>query len=154
MSRLAIHLIILAILLSAADISARRTTRRALNPPLSGVTVSGGMPADTSMIAIGKYDKPLRSRFESVFITNRTDSTVTALSLQLTYTSMQGDTIHQAVRLFNYRLPPRSTRRLTFSSWDKQQTLYYHLTDKPSKLRGTPYNVSITPVEISLSPVN
>lgn len=149
MTRLGTLLIILAAVLPVPDVWGRRTTRRKLNAPAREVGMAGGIPADTFMIAVGKYDKPLRSRFESVFLTNLTDSAVTALSLNLTYISMQGDTIHQALRTFDYPIPPHSTRRLTFSSWDKQLTLYYYLTDKPSRLRGTPYKVSVIPVEIS-----
>ncbi|MDE7025215.1 MAG: hypothetical protein K2O88_04960 [Paramuribaculum sp.] len=142
--------ILLMVLCFGVDLWSRRTTRRSLKAPETSIAVSGMIPVGVGMISVGKYDKPLRSRYETVFVTNHTDSTVTALRLRLQYIS-QGDTIHQTERILRCNLPARSTRRLTFSSWDKQFTLYYHLTDKPSRLHGTPYDVCITPVEISVS---
>lgn len=149
MTRSAIIFLLLACIFHG-DASAKRTIRRNLRSPDTRPVPELALSVDTAMIAIDKYDKPLRSRHESFFATNRTDNHVSFLKVRLQYLSLQGDTIHEAVRVLECDLPPRSTRRLTFPSWDKQLTLYYFLTDRPSRLHGTPYKVNIEPLEISI----
>ena len=133
------------------ELWARRTTRSKLKTPEATVSMKGGIAVNPGMLTVDRYDKPLRSRYETMFVTNHTDSVITAVRIRLQYISMEGDTIHEAVRTVNYTLPPKATRRLTFSSWDKQLTMYYHLTDKPSRLKGTPYKINIVPEEMWIS---
>ena len=149
MTRLIAIITIALSLCWANELWAKRTTRSKLNPPETTVELAGAVKVEPGMITIDKYDKPLRSRYESMFVTNHTPATVTSVRVRLDYISMEGDTIHEAVRLLKCSLPPNSTRRLTFSSWDKQLTLYYYLTDKPSRLKGTPYKISIVPLEMT-----
>ncbi len=133
------------------DLWAKRTTRSGLRAPETEVSMRGGMAVQPGMLTVSGYDKPLRSRYETLFVTNHTDSMVTSVRMRLQYISMRGDTIHEVVRTITHPLPPKATRRLTISSWDKQLTMYYHLTDKPSRLKGTPYRINIVPEEMWVS---
>lgn len=151
MARILVVLTVIAVLVCGGDAWARRTTRSKLKTPEVQSLPGAEIPVRTGMITVQGYDKPLRSRYETMFVTNHTDSTVTAVRMRLQYISMDGDTIHEAVRVVKCQMPPKATRRITLSSWDKQLTLYYHLTAKPSRLKGTPYKINIVPQEMSIT---
>jgi len=138
------------IMLAAPVADGKRTLRRNLEPVAAEPYCGMPVKVKSGMLEVSGYDKPLRSRYETVFVKNCTDSTITSLRLHIRYTDMERNTIHEVVRRFECNIPMRSTRRITFSSWDKQQTLYYYRTDKPSRLKGTPYKVYLTPLEITV----
>ena len=145
-------LIALLTAFAATDACGKRTTRRKLAAPEATARPALTMAARTGMVSIDRYDKPLRSRYESMFVTNHTDTALTSLKVRIQYITLEGDTIHEAVRQLRSNIPAKATRRVTFSSWDKQLTFYYHLTDKPSRLKGTPYDVKISPLELTINP--
>lgn len=98
-------------------------------------------PADT-LVELSGYDKPLRSRRESLLVTNRLPSPLTSLVISITYRDLQGRELHSAdVEVRSY-IPAGSTRLVSFPSWDCQQSYYYHLGQRPRTSGVTPYTVS------------
>jgi hypothetical protein len=99
------------------------------------------------MIHISGYEKPLRSRHETMLVTNNDSSlSVTWVSLEITYCDMQGRTLHKRNATSLIDLPPKSTRLIDLKSWDVNSLFYYHLnTPTRTSAQGTPYRVTITP---------
>ncbi len=148
-------LLILLLSLLAFAASGRRpdrTTRGKLRPvPVTDVAVADTVMCADSMIAVAGYDKPLRSRFETVFITNQTSRFLEKAELTLRYTDMQGRQLHEVTRWIRCDIPSGETRMVTFTSWDRQFSFYYHLTRPPRTPSVTPYDVSCTPRRLILS---
>lgn len=142
-----------ASLLGAFPALADRTLRGKLRPDRAALR--GGTPADSCIllydtirpvspesVRLSGYDKPLASRSESLFVSNRLDREITEIELSLTYTDMRGRMLHEAVRRVRAVIPPGATRRVEFPSWDRQQSFYYHRGRKPRVADVTPYDVS------------
>lgn len=108
-------------------------------------TISGDSAA--KMIHVSGYEKPLRSRHETMLLTNSDSTlTVTWIRLDITYIDMQGRTLHRRTAEQAFNLPPRSTRLIDLKSWDVNTLFYYHLnTPVRTSAQGTPYRVTITP---------
>jgi hypothetical protein len=107
------------------------------------------------MLNVTGYEKPLRSRHETMLLTNR-DSTLTisTVSLDIEYSDMQGRTLHRRTVDAAITLPPLSTRLLDVKSWDVNQLFYYHLNvPKRISTQATPYRVSITPIGVTTQSV-
>lgn len=142
-----IALIILGTLVAGAD----RTTRKNLRVKRTTAKTDTTAVADTvmpsaGMLIVSGYDKPLRSRRESLFVTNRSNRTLKAVTLRITYLDADGRQLHVADRTLNTDIPAGETRQLTFPSWDRQMTFYYLLTGKPRTADGSPYTVTVQPV--------
>lgn len=119
------------------------TTRGRLKPPTMSTATSTGdsvMSIDSGKILLRGYDKPLRSRKESVFVTNTLSDNVSRLHLTITYTDMEGRQLHSAARWVEANIPAGQTRQIFFPSWDKQQSFYYHLSRTP-KTEAAPYRI-------------
>lgn len=140
----------------ALSLSADKTRRRhikvkpeitvspaAITAPSTTDTICCGLD---SLISRSGYDKPLHSRVETIFITNRLDRPLTHLSLSIIYRDMQGRQLHRATRQLDCNIPPGETRMLTFSSWDRQMSFYYHRSRPPKRSPGTPFDISTTVV--------
>lgn len=131
----------------APGLAARRhrSTRTGLHPVKQEVAAE---PADSLVtmtpadgdITLSGYDKPLRSSVESMFVTNLTSDTVTALRLTCTYTDLRGRELHTRSVDADIELPPGATRQITFPSWDRQHSFYYHRSPKPLRTAATPYD--------------
>jgi hypothetical protein len=109
--------------------------------------------AAARVIAVSGYEKPLRSRHETMLVTNRDSAlTVTSVSLDITYTDMQGRTLHKRTATASLTLPPGTTRLLDIKSWDVNQLFYYHI-NVPARTssQATPYRVLIAPKAIITS---
>ena len=127
--------ILLTAALCTPGIAARRhrATRTGLHPANQEAAAE---PADSLVtmtpadgdITLSGYDKPLRSSVESMFVTNHTSDTLTALRLDCTYTDLRGRELHSA------------TRQITFPSWDRQHSFYYHRSQKPRRAAAAPYD--------------
>lgn len=99
--------------------------------------------AGDSTLRLAGYDKPLRSRHESLLITSLVDDTVVGATFTITYLDLQGRTLHERDVTVNALVPPGETRLVDFPSWDRQQAFYYHRGPKPRSAAVTPYDVSI-----------
>lgn len=154
--------LLLLSLLSAPMIRADKTTRGKLQPR-KGMMFKGGdreaeavfdtifSPAD-SLVRVSGYDKPLNSRKESLFVTNRLDRELTGVTLLLTYSDLSGRMLHEATRTINVIIPAGATRRLLFPSWDSQQTFYYRHGRRPRTQGVTPYDVSCKVISVTANP--
>lgn len=94
-----------------------------------------------SLIGLSGYDKPLRSRRESLFVTNRSQRHLSGLELLIVYSDMSGRTLHRRPVALRLDLPPGETSRAEFGSWDSQQSFYYHRSPRPAKAQATPYDI-------------
>ncbi|MDE6280047.1 MAG: hypothetical protein K2M05_08760 [Paramuribaculum sp.] len=111
---------------------------------VASVTASPDSVAGDSVIShigLSGYDKPLRSRRESMFVTNRSQRHVSALEVLIAYTDMSGRTLHRRSVTLKLDLSPGETSRVEFGSWDSQQSFYYHRSPRPAKAQATPYNI-------------
>lgn len=139
-----ISLIILLAGCCAAE--AQKTTRRGLKarPPRAEVTVAD---CDTvwspgARVSVAGYEKPLNSNKESLHITNHTDSTVTVVLAELTYTDFKGNELHKRPVDIKCDIPPGATRMLSFRSWDVQNRFYYEGGPVP-RAEAYPFAVEI-----------
>lgn len=123
----------------------QRTTRGNIGRrPLPAAT--GVAPSDTFFIPdscevrLYGYDKPLRSRRETVFVTNMTEHDITAVSVTTQYIDGKGRRFHETKRRIAVDVPPGGTRKADFPSWDTQQSFYYIGSKRP-RTQGTPYSI-------------
>ena len=122
-----------------ASRSATGAAKGVAEPAVTIDTIAAG---DTTMRLAG-YDKPLRSRHETIFATSLVDDTVCGLTFTVTYMDMQGRTLHERDVTVSTLIPPRATRKVDFPSWDRQQTFYYHLGPKPRTSSAVAYDVTM-----------
>lgn len=143
----AILLSVYVALVSVTDAHARRqrTTRgnvngRAVRAEQAAILPDSAIVPDSAAILLFGYDKPLRSRRETVFVTNRTDFDINAVSVTTQYLDSKGRQFHETTRRVRADIPAGSTRKLDWPSWDTQQSFYY-VGSKRSRVSGTPYRV-------------
>lgn len=136
-------LLLIALAFSAA---AQRTTRRGLRvadtPEAEAAIIADTLhtPLPDS-IKISGYDKPLRSSYETMFVTNTTDRHITGLRIQLDYYDTAGNILHSRRCDVAVDIPPATTRQISLRSWDRQNSFYYRLSARPRKADATPYDV-------------
>lgn len=146
MRRLPLTLTIVAVALTAAPSKKQRTTRRPLQTTPMEITLAptdSVVSLDTADITLAGYDKPLRSRRETIFATNASpDSlTISSLRISITYRDNRGRQLHHRSVWINTRIPPGQTRQLSFPSWDTQQSFYYRRSKQPRSV-ATPYDIT------------
>lgn len=88
------------------------------------------------------FDKTANSSVESFFISNSLDSTLTHLTIDITYLDMKGRQLHRREVDFNCDIPPGETRRQDIKSWDNQKSFYFHQSARPHR-QSTPFKVTI-----------
>ena len=151
-----IILTLLIATLSLAQASAdTRTTRRNLHRTTSSahttatdITAAGS----TDSITATHYDKALRSTRESIFLTNLHSTTVTQVTLTVTYVDSSGKMLHRREVTLECEIPPSQTRMATFTAWDKQKTFYYKGTRvTPRSPKAIPYDITIEVTSAVLS---
>ena len=142
---------ILIALLIAAGVSAQRTTRRGLRasqPAATECAAVDTVAVTADSITLSGYDKPLRSRTESMFVSNHTGRTVAGLRLRIEYFDLSGRSLHARECDIAARIPAGSTRQISFPSWDRQLSFYYRLSSKPRRADAAPYNVRCSVIHI------
>lgn len=150
-----IIIILAALSVSATSLHAEKTLRGKLRTKTSAGT---GVKPDTTLctsfdtirvmsqtdLRLSGYDKPLNSRKESLFVSNRLTTDITAIGLRLIYTDMAGRSLHEVTREIRAEIPAEATRRIEFPSWDRQNSFYYHKGRKPRVDNVSPYDVKCT----------
>lgn len=111
---------------------------RSDNETIYGDTVA----APIKFLSFCGYEKSLRSSKETLFISNNSDSTVTAVIFTISYIDTSARKIHTRKVRHNGEIPPRETRRIDIPSWDTQKTYYYLKGETPRK-SATPYDITI-----------
>lgn len=105
-------------------------------------------PIDRTDVRLSGYDKPLNSRKESLFVSNRLDRDITALKIRLVYKDTAGRTLHETEREIRADIPAGATRLVQFPSWDKQNSFFYVKGRRPRIANVTPFDVTCTVVHI------
>lgn len=142
--------IVLSASVSGQKASAEKTLRGKLRVEKRQKEDARQLSFDTVMVVsqadvrLSGYDKPLNSRKESLFISNRTEREITAVEIRITYKDMQGRMLHEMKRLLCADIPSGATRRVEFPSWDRQNSFYYHKGRQPRVENVTPYSVDCT----------
>lgn len=139
----------------APEADAQRTTRRIRHTPADKHTSADSRrdsvavdPRD-SIFTVSGYEKTLRSRHETFFITNRGDSAVRAIALTIDYLDMNGHRLDRRNITVDITLPPGETRRADITAWDRQQAMYYYLSPAPRRsTTATPYKVRVSVTHI------
>ena len=148
MTRLtSIVLCVLCALAAATSAYGQRTTRPRIRPVAEAAAPTDTtMKADTCDFTLFGYEKTLRSRRESVFITNRTGHTVTSVTIRARYTAADdGRELHSRHITKTQTILPGQTLQIDFPAWDKQQVWYYRLSETPRRAtQATPFDASLT----------
>lgn len=142
---------LIALLACGITAHAQRTTRTRLKPAEHVALSDNHKAANTSdtifqcdgLMEMSGYEKTLRSRKETFFMTNRSDRPVAGIRLTLEYSDMQGRQLHKRTADIACDIPAGETRLLSVPSWDLQQAWYY-FRSKPvrTNAQATPYKVS------------
>ena len=129
-----------------------RTTRKKLvkaEQDVTAVTESTTLSPDS--ITIADYDKPLRSNYETIFVTNRLQRKLVQITINIDYIDMNGSQLHSRSVTVECDIPPGTTRQLQMRAWDRQKAFYHHTTrSKPRSPHARPYKVVVTPVSALL----
>lgn len=145
MRRFPLTLIIVAAALTAAPSKKQRTTRRPLRTHdiETVATAYSAVTLDEADIILAGYDKPLRSRRETIFATNASPDSlpISSLRITITYRDISGRQLHHRSVWVNAEIPPGQTRQLSFPSWDTQQSFYYHRSKPPHSV-AAPYDIT------------
>lgn len=138
---------VLFVILCSLWVYADKTTRRGLKVAAPAKTEArSDAAADTvvpspGMVELSGYDKPLRSNKESIYITNATRRRLLETVVEISYFDNSGRLLHKREVRIKTNVPAGETRQATFSSWDKQRTMFYHRSGKPRTADGTPYRI-------------
>lgn len=129
-----------------------RTTRKKLVKSEQEVTVvADSATVSPDSITIADYDKPLRSNYETFFVTNRQSLTIVRITVDIDYIDMNGSQLHSRSVTVECDIPPGATRQLHTRAWDRQKAFYHHTTrSKPRSPHARPYKVVVTPVSLLL----
>lgn len=129
-----------------------RTTRKKLVKSEQEVTVvADSTTVSPDSITIADYDKPLRSNYETFFVTNRHSRTIVRITVDIDYIDMNGSQLHSRSVTVECEIPPGATRQLHTRTWDRQKAFYHHTTrSKPRSSHARPYKVVVTPVSLLL----
>lgn len=129
-----------------------RTTRKKLVKSEQEVTVvADSTTVSPDSITIADYDKPLRSNYETFFVTNRHCRTIVRITVDIDYIDMNGSQLHSRSVTVECDIPPGATRQLHTRAWDRQKAFYHHTTrSKPRSPHARPYKVVVTPVSLLL----
>lgn len=148
-----IHILLIITALTVMPIAMHpdsRTTRGKLKAAKEPTELpsfpSDSLPAPIDSIITAGYDKALRSAKESMFVTNLSSSTLTAVELDIIYNSVNGGTmLHRRHLRLSCEIPTNETRQLEWIAWDRQMRYYFHQTRvTPRSPRAIPYDVHIT----------
>lgn len=125
---------------------AQRTTRRGIRPKPQ--TQDAKVAADTifapadSLVTLSGYEKPLRSRRETFFVTNTSPQHISAVNITLEYLDSSGRQLHSRTITIPADIPPGETRKVDTPSWDTQLTFYY-CESPPARVTARCYPYSV-----------
>lgn len=132
-----------------------RTLRKATSMVrVDTVVVVPESPYDTIVPALGTvrisgFEKTIRSRKESFFMTNNSVDTLQSVHLDIEYRDTRGRQLHKRTLWIEVAVPPGQTRRCDIPSWDRQQTFYYKIHPRPRRNDAVPFDVSISVAEVT-----
>lgn len=103
------------------------------------------LPAEN--VRITGYDKPLRSRRESMIVTNCGKEPFDSVRLTMTYTDDRGTLLNTRTITVAAHLHPGQAKSVSIRSWDVNNSYYYFLTP-PTRAAGTPFRLSVSALPI------
>lgn len=139
--------VMLIMAVAATTVLSQRTSR---NPRSIIVEHAVTTDRDTILgtpdsIRLSGFDKPLRSRKETFFATNKSSRTVSEMAITLEYTDMAGRQLHRRHLRVRRTIGPGQTQHISIPTWDIQQSFYYTRSEKPKRVnQATPFNVAIS----------
>lgn len=145
---LIIPIAFVAMMLHSLTADAQRTTRRGIRHKAQAqATVTAAAdtifsPAD-SLVSLSGYDKPLRSRRETFFVTNTSPQRISAVNITLEYFDSSGRQLHSRTITIPTDIPAGETRKVDTPSWDTQLTFYYR-ESPPARVATRCYPYSVT----------
>lgn len=143
-----IALLILLVITSVCAADCRRTTRRGLRPEpvVPSETVAEGDSVDVAEgdFTLAGFEKPLRSRRESFFVTNNTDRDIISLRVRLIYYDLDDRMLDTRTVDAAVDVAPGETSRVYIRAWDLQDVFYYYRSARPRSGVATPFKVSVT----------
>ncbi len=140
--------IVAALSLCCTSAMADRTTRKGLKLKKETTTELKAdydtidVTKDIKAVRLSGFDKPLRSKYETMFVSNETNDTIYGLVLSLRYTDTRGGELHSREVTVECEIAPEATKQASFKTWDVQSSFYYKLSQKPRRSDGTPFDVS------------
>lgn len=147
---------LLLLLTSTTKAAAQRTTRYGLrietqkkeqkHKNIDTVAID----SQSDKIIISGYDKPLKSKKETFFISNNSAVNITGLRICFEYLDIKGRSLHKCEHHIIQTIPSGETRQAAIRSWDVQQSFYYKLSTKPRKQDGTPYDIRYRIISIDI----
>ncbi|MCC8176247.1 MAG: FxLYD domain-containing protein [Bacteroidales bacterium] len=143
MKRLPLILLLLVVVASAYGKKTKTThSGRLQRAEQVVVKPEDAVPAiipDSGDIVLAGYDKPLRTRRETILATNHRLDTVDSLFITIRYLDTDGRQLHERSVKVGQTIPAGETRQLQFPTWDIQQSYYYYLSTPPRA--GIPYRI-------------
>lgn len=136
--------------LAAVAMCAQKTTRRNLKP-IEPAAVTAEVSSATDTVAspaahtvdLNGFDKPLRSKRETFFVTNNSARRVKAISVSLKYFDTDRNMLHARNEHIPIDIPAGETRQASLPSWDKQQSFYFRHSAVPARATvATPFDVT------------
>lgn len=136
--------------LAAIAMCAQKTTRRNLKP-IEPAVVTAEVSSATDTVAspeahtvdLNGFDKPLRSKRETFFVTNNSARRVKAISVSLKYFDTDRNMLHARNEYIAIDIPTGETRQASLPSWDKQQSFYFRHSAVPARATvATPFDVT------------
>ena len=141
-------LLILIVVITGFAAEARRTTRRGLKPgPVmsrEAVVAGDTIAVSESDFTLAGFEKPLRSRRESFFVTNNTDRNIISLRVKIIYYDLDDRMLDSRVVDATVDVAPGETCRVYIRAWDLQEVCYYYRSARPRSGVATPFKVAVT----------
>lgn len=103
-----------------------------------------------SDVKFSGYDKHATANKESIHVINGTPYTLKSINIKIIYKDMQGRMLHSRDVVLKCDIPPAETRKIDFSTWDKQHSFYYYLSNAPKRV-ASPYKIEIIPHSFTIS---
>lgn len=143
-----VALLILLVITSVCAANCRRTTRRGLRPepvvPSEAVVEGDSVDVAEGDFTLAGFEKPLRSRRESFFVTNNTDRDIISLCVRLIYYDLDDRMLDTRTVDAAVDVAPGETSRVYIRAWDLQDVFYYYRSARPRSGVATPFKVSVT----------
>lgn len=86
------------------------------------------------------YDKKASADRETFFVDNGSSVAISSLEVEISYYNTSGKLIHKRTVEINQTFPPKETRKVDISSWDRQKSFHY-VNSVPSTKGSSPYTV-------------
>lgn len=147
-------IIVFLMLMNVAALTYSRinTTRKGLKVNKAKIEISDNRDTISGNtcreITLAGFDKPLRSGYETMFVTNQSDKHLLGIIVECNYTDSHNRQLHRRTITIPCDIPAGQTRQVKFRSWDTQQSFYYRLSPKPRRSEATSFDVTCTVIAL------